>query len=86
MTRDPVTLHNLVEVREKLVRQIHHDLTDDERHFILSIKEQQPEWDLLGIHDVNRLPAVQWKLQNLQRMNRKKHAEAVDKLKHYLRI
>lgn len=86
MTQDPVTLHDLVDVREKLVRQIHHDLTDHERHFILSIKEQQPEWDLLGIADVNRLPAVQWKLQNLHRMSRKKHAAAVEKLKRCLKI
>ncbi len=35
----------------------------------------------MGIEGIENLPAVQWKLMNIQRMSRKKHIEALDKLK-----
>jgi predicted nucleotidyltransferase component of viral defense system len=86
MTRNPVKLQDLLDVREKLIKQIHLDLTNDERHFILSVKERRPDWGLLGIHGIEGLPAVQWKLQNLMRMDQKKHVEAFYKLKQCLNI
>jgi len=86
MTNEPVTLQELIEVRERLIRQIHEDLTSEERCFILSIKKRNPDWGLLGIQGVGQLPAVKWKLENLKHMNGKKHSEAIDKLKKCLRL
>lgn len=51
--------------RRQLVRRIHADLTDRDRDFLLSVKRAEPDW---GIHDFERFPAVQWKLQNLRRL------------------
>lgn len=86
MTRVPVKLQELLNVREKLLEQIRQDLTSAERYFILSIKDCRPDWGLLGIEGIDRLPAVQWKLKNLEGMNRKKRAEAVEKLKRCLNM
>lgn len=84
MTRKAVSLKQLLDVRDILLKHIHSDLTTNERKFILSIKELQPDWELLGLEGIGRFPAVQWKLQNLERMDGEKHVEAVEKLKRYL--
>jgi hypothetical protein len=44
----------------------------------------QPEWDLVGIEGIKELPAVQWKLHNLSRMQSDKHNKAYGKLEKYL--
>lgn len=86
MTLYPVTLEELQDVRIKIVHMIHNDLTKEERQFILSIKERKPAWGMLGLERIDRLPAVRWKLHNLERMTKKKHAEAVEKLKECLKL
>ena len=86
MTQTPVTLDELLRTRERLIRDIQHDLTDQEKRFVLSVKRCEPDWSLLGIGGISDLPAVRWKLHNLRLMNAKKHQIAVDKLKDFLQI
>lgn len=72
------------ETREKLVKVIHACLTDKDKEFLLSVKNATPDW---SIYDFERFPAVQWKLQNLQRLkinNPKKHKEQYETLKEKL--
>ena len=38
-------------------------------------------WHLLGIHGIADLPAVQWKLLNIRRVDPADHRQAVSKLK-----
>ena len=84
MTKETITLKQLLDARNKLLIRIHSDLTTNERKFILSVKELRPSWGLLGMNGIDRLPAVQWKLQNLERMDRRKHSAAVERLKRCL--
>lgn len=86
MVRGHVTLEELIETREKIIRLIKNNLTETERRFILSVKEGGPQWDFLGLEGIQDLPGVKWKLQNIQKMNPAKHCQAVDKLKRYLAL
>ncbi len=86
MTFIPVKYAALEKARKDLIRVIHKDLTDDDRRFLVSFKEGVPQWDLLGIEGVSKLPAVEWKLINLARMDRQKHAKAVAELKEVLGV
>jgi len=86
MSLDPVTYEELEKVREQLIREVNAGLTENERKFLLSFKEGNPDWSLLGIADVENLPAVQWKLTNLSKMDREKHVEAAQKLKRVLKL
>lgn len=86
MTSVPVSLETLIEVRERLIEKIREGLTQKERKFLVSFKMREPEWDLLGIENVNKLPAVKWKLANLAKMDRLKHKKAVEKLRNYLDV
>lgn len=84
MTNVEVTYEALAEAREGLIRKISTTMTDDERAFLVSVKEANPRWELLGLDGIDRLPAVQWKLQNIRRMKPETHAEAVKLLKQKL--
>jgi len=81
MTDVGVSVDDLTVAWESLVRQIREGLSPNERRFLLSLKHGEPEWDLLGFPDLERLPALQWKLTNIRRMAPGKRADAEAKLK-----
>lgn len=85
MTREPVTLKDLLETREQLVGEIRRSFTDHDRQFLLSVKGRNPDWSLLGLPGVEDLPAVQWKMLNLERMNTDRHQAALEKLESVLK-
>ena len=66
--------------REKLVSQLLSDLTDSEKKFLVSVKSKKPQWDLIDVDHIKDLPAVKWKLLNLEKMDKKSHEEALIKL------
>ena len=84
MSRIPVILDDLLETREVLVSQIKQNLTDNEKHFILSIKRAEPDWSLSEVEGIDTLPAIRWKITNIKNMDKKKHKLAVDKLERCL--
>jgi predicted nucleotidyltransferase component of viral defense system len=83
MTEEPVELEALLTARERMVRELQRGLTHDERRFLLSLVTADPEWSLLEIEHLERLPALRWKLQNLQQLrnaNSRKFAQRSDAL------
>jgi hypothetical protein len=84
MTMQPVSDADLEVTRRALVKLIRERLTDAQRRFLLSFKQGEPEWSLLPMPGVAQLPAVQWKLINIGRMSKAKHAAAVEQLKQVL--
>jgi predicted nucleotidyltransferase component of viral defense system len=83
MTREPVALNTLLEVRARLVDQIHRELDENERKFLLSLVSNDPQWNLLGIDHLAELPAIRWKLRNLEELKRQnptKHATQAEEL------
>jgi hypothetical protein len=75
-----IPLRELEESRDKLILEIRKGLTNQEKQFILSVKKGAPVWDLINLKDVDRLPAVQWKLLNISRMGKVKQNTALKKL------
>lgn len=84
MTFVKVSLTELKETRKMLFNTVKTILTADERKFILSVKSGNPDWQLFPLNHVKDLPAVQWKLHNISRMEPRKHLEALRKLKDFL--
>lgn len=84
MTRQTVPFERLISAREELVAAIHAGLTDEDRDFLMSVKNRRPRWDLLGLPGIADLPAVRWKLLNLGRISASRHAAAVDRLQRVL--
>jgi Nucleotidyl transferase AbiEii toxin, Type IV TA system len=72
MTEDPVEFGALLAARDRMVRELQQGLSAPERRFLLSLVAGHPEWSVLGVEHLEHLPALRWKLQNLQ------HAEYGD--------
>jgi predicted nucleotidyltransferase component of viral defense system len=86
MMIEPVTAKELRIAGEQLVSRLREEMTEEERRFIVSIKEGKPRWELLEVPGIENLPAVQWKLQNIRRMAPAKHRESIRKLRDYLGV
>lgn len=84
MTTENLSYEELCATRENLVSTLMKEVTTEEKHFLVSVKEGVPRWDLLGLEGVENLPAVKWKLLNIGKMEPSKHKDAVRKLKEYL--
>ena len=84
MSRLPASCEELIAVREQTIDLLRLSLSIDQKRFLLSVKELEPDWTLLGVTGVEELPAVRWKLQNLAKMPKQKHRLAVAKLKEVL--
>ena len=84
MTLVKVSPEELEEARARLVKTIRKDMTDKERRFILSVKKGDPEWELIELDGVSSLPAVQWKLLNIRKMDKAKHRQALRRLEECL--
>jgi predicted nucleotidyltransferase component of viral defense system len=70
MTAEHVTLEALVETRERLFRELPAALDAHEREFLRTLVRAEPDWSLLQIPHLEELPAIRWRLQNLQQLSR----------------
>lgn len=86
MPFEKVELKALLETRERMIAQLNKDLTENERRFLLSIKEGNPNWKFLGVDGAEKLPAIQWKLMNIRKMKPEHHRKSVDRLKAILKL
>ena len=84
MTDHEVSLDEFAAVQAELPSLLRHALDDDERAFLISLKRGTPEWNRLGIEHIAQLPALQWKLLNIRRMEKGRHQEALRKLEEIL--
>ena len=84
MVDNDVPLAELVAAREEIVARMHAAFTDEEKAFLLTFKSRKPDWSLLGLANVQQLPAVRWKLNNLEKMSEERHRIAYNKLKEAL--
>lgn len=81
MSGESIEFTELLAAREQLIHQINDDLTENERRFLLSIKIGEPEYSLIDTPNIEKLPAIQWKLQNINKMEKLKHQGAIEELK-----
>lgn len=84
MTREPITLQELEDTRATLVRLIHEKLIGEHKRFLLSVKRGEPDWGLLPFDNIADLPAVKWKLINLEKLSHGKRKESIERLRQVL--
>ena len=84
MTYEPVSLEQLEKTFQKMIRKIHASMTDADRNFLLALKRGTPDWQTFALPEAERLPAIQWKIYNLDRMNSGKRKKAAAKLEKVL--
>ena len=84
MAQVDVPLEELEAVRETLISDLNAALTEEEKRFLLSFKSLEPDWPLLGLPNIEALPAVRWKMLNLGKMDKGKHSQALKDLEEVL--
>jgi len=86
MTETAVTLDDLLRAREEFIEELVRKMPDEHRRFLLSVKEGKPEWKLLDIPHLEKLPAVQWRLHNLAKADAKKRELLLGNLRKALKV
>lgn len=84
MTVEEFTYEHFEQARAALVKAMRASVTSKDKEFLLSVHNVTPDW---SIYDYERFPAVQWKLQNLQKLktsNPDKHSEQYEALQEAL--
>jgi hypothetical protein len=75
--------------RGTLIRSIEKRITNDDKRFFLSFESGEPEWDSFPIPVLKELPAIKWKLININKLrdtNLKKHKLMIENLKNILKL
>lgn len=80
MTEDPVSLDELLAARTAIVGAIVGNMPADHRRFLVSFEAGEPDWSLLPIPKVDKLPAVKWRQQNLATLTKNKRIDLVAQL------
>ena len=71
MTREPVSLPGLEATRERLKKELLAGLESRHREFLLGLVRCEPDWSLMRCGHLSELPAIQWKLLNLEKLRAK---------------
>jgi predicted nucleotidyltransferase component of viral defense system len=72
MTTETVSLDILLETRARLRADLTKRLTANQRRFLIGLARAQPEWGLLQCSYAAELPALRWKLDNLNTFRRRR--------------
>jgi len=83
MTTIPVTLQDLADTRDRLLTDIRARLDASTHRFLTTLHDGAPDFEAIGLPQAASLPAVRWKLLNLNKLsteNPKKHKAHRDEL------
>ena len=68
MTTQTVSLAELEAVQRKIRDELPKQLDDAERRFLVSLVSNESDWTLLDIPHLKDMPAIRWKLANIERL------------------
>jgi predicted nucleotidyltransferase component of viral defense system len=70
MTQQAVSLDELEYVQRTVRTELPRQLDAAEQRFLISLVTNAPDWTLLDIAHLKDMPAIRWKLANLERLQR----------------
>ncbi len=83
MSRNPVSLDELLEIRQRLFSELPAALEDRQKTFLSGLVKGEPDWSLMLCEHLSDMPVIRWKLTNLNRLkqsNPKKFSQQADAL------
>jgi hypothetical protein len=86
MTMEAVTYAELEKTRKQIHAKLMRSFLPEERDFILSLVDGNPAFNLLGIEDIDGLPGIKWKVQNIRKMDAKKRRKEVEEIQKILLV
>lgn len=70
MTREPVRFDQLEEMQSELLAIVPRLLNTAHRRFLIGMASGSPDWGILPFNNLQDLPAIRWKLDNLKRLSK----------------
>lgn len=70
-----------LKTRDILIEKINSSFTTNDKKFLVSFFDAKPDWNLFRESHAQSLPAIQWKLINLNKLDSKKRSAQVNALK-----
>ena len=89
MTDIPFTYENYENARKQLIAFINSLLNEEDKAFLVSFEEGNPQWEKSAYSDFRDFPSIQWKLLNVTKLktqNPGKHKQEVERLKSSFRM
>lgn len=81
MSFRPCNVEELEQAAKQALQHILFDLTNEEKQFLCSMYEKNQKWQYLDFDHIKDLPAIKWKLMNINKMDLIKKEEALNALK-----
>ncbi|SDM76438.1 Nucleotidyl transferase AbiEii toxin, Type IV TA system [Franzmannia pantelleriensis] len=72
MTEEACSLEALLDTRARLRHELPRRLSDAHRQFLSGLTRAQPDWSLLQCPHAEQLPALRWKLANLNTFQKRR--------------
>ncbi|MGN6317748.1 MAG: nucleotidyl transferase AbiEii/AbiGii toxin family protein, partial [Trinickia sp.] len=70
MTIETVGLDVLEATQKRLHQELPAALTEQHRQFLISLVRARPDWSLMPYAHMRELPAIKWKLINLEKLRK----------------
>ncbi len=70
MSTEDIALETLLKTREKVFKELPERLSTNHRRFLVGLARAEPDWSLLKCSHAASLPALQWKLSNLEKLTK----------------
>ena len=86
MTEHPVSIEELLDARERLIKDIVGNMPRGHKHFLLSFEAGNPDWSLLDVPNAEQLPAVRWRMENLARLRPERRSALLQDLETALEL
>ena len=80
-----VTVEELIEAREQIIAAIVGNMPQAHKDMLISFQAGEPDWSLLDVPNVEHLPAIRWRMQNLAKLDQKRRVELLEHLKTVLK-
>lgn len=75
MTSKPVELSTLLEARRAMREELMCRLSNNHRRFLIGLARAPPDWSLLTVPHCSQLPALKWKVSNLEKFRKGRPAD-----------
>ncbi|MDR1907523.1 MAG: nucleotidyl transferase AbiEii/AbiGii toxin family protein [Holosporales bacterium] len=66
MTEEKFSYEDHVDILQRLIDEVNAAFTDRDKTFLISFFDADPKWNLVEANDLQKLPAIKWKIKNLK--------------------
>lgn len=81
MSNESFTYQDHLETLKELIIKLNYALNENDKNFMLGFFNNEPNWNKMNIPNLSKLPAIQWKLLNLEKLKSSDNEKFSEQLK-----